>query len=324
MPAPTYGSQTAVQAAEIAFSIFTDVDKELRNVRYPDHDWRKVVAADQVLTNINVGAQTWATVVRDRQGAAAFQANIKGNNIPMVATSAGAITLPLMASAIGAMMTNEDARQFSLGFNGNLAEDLGAGMRQGCENLVETSVFYGESSLGFRGFLSYSGVGSTTAAATGTGNSPLWSAKTGAQMVADVNAALTKVWQDSRTIFMPDVVCLPVAQYSLLATTPMAIGTGVIAQSALEYLKTNNICTQTRNKPLTIEPIRYLQGAGATGSDRMVVLERDRRNQVLPFPMPYMLSQPVPVPLGAQFYAEQKFGSYGVLQPGSMYYVDGI
>ena len=320
----TYGSQSNVQAAEIAFSIYTSVDAELKNVRYPDHDWRKVVSAEQTISSINVGAQSWGAIVRDRQGTAAFQANIKGNNIPMVATSAGAITLPLQASAIGAMMTNEDARQYSMGFQGNLAEDLGGAMRQGCENLIEQTVFFGQEDIGFRGFLSYTGVSSGSAAATGTGNATYWSTKTGAQMVADVNTALSTVWQNSRSIFMPNKVCLPLSQFTLLATTPMAIGSAVTTQSALEYLKMNNICTQVTGKALEIVPIRYLAGAGAAGKDRMVVLDQDRRNQVLPFPMPYMLNQPVPVPLGAQFYAEQKFGSYGVLQLGSMYYVDGI
>jgi hypothetical protein len=40
--------------------------------------------------------------------------------------------------------------------------------------------------------------------------------------------------------------------------------------------------------------------------------------------MPYTLSAPIPAPLSAKWFAEQKFGSYHVRQAGSMLYVDGI
>jgi hypothetical protein len=56
----------------------------------------------------------------------------------------------------------------------------------------------------------------------------------------------------------------------------------------------------------------------------MVVQDRNKRNQGLPFPMPYTVQAPVPVPLGAEFYAEQKHGSYFIRQNLSTLYVDGI
>jgi len=320
----TYGSQPNVTAQELAFSIYTEVDAAFFDVEYPDKDWYKLVKEDQVNSAINPGATSYAARIRDRQGTAAFVGKNENNNIPKVGQSIGAIEVPLAASAIGATLNNEDARQYQFGFNSNLAQDLGECMREACDNLIEQTTFFGDPSVGFRGFLNYSGI-TVTSAATGAGNDTKWSTKTGVEMVKDVNDALTKVWQDSKGVFLPNVVFLPLAQYSLLANTPMALSANASTlASALTYLKVNNLYSNQRGGELEIIPIRYLKGAGATNTDRMVVQDRSKKNQGLPFPLPYTVQAPVPVPLGAEFYAEQKHGSYFIRQNLSTLYVDGI
>ena len=142
--------------------------------------------------------------------------------------------------------------------------------------------------------------------------------------MGDINNALATVWNNSKTIFKPLDVFIPLKQFALLAETPMVInGTG-LAQTALEYIAKNNIMYRVTGQELRVHPSRYLEGAGAEGADRMVVMDRSEKNQVLPMPLPYNLSQPVPEALGAKWYAESKFGSYHVRQAGSMLYVDGI
>ena len=321
----TYGSQGNVTAQELAFSIYTEVDAAFFDVEYPDKDWYKVVKEDQVNSAINPGATSYAARIRDRQGMAKFIGKGPVNDIPKVGQSIGAIEVPLAFSAVGATLNNEDARQYQFGFNSNLAQDLGECMREACDNLIEQTTFFGDPSVGFRGFLNYDGITVTTAAATGTGSSTKWSQKTGTQMVKDVNDALTKVWEDSKSVFLPNCVFLPLAQYSLLANTPMALSAEASTfASALTYLKVNNLYSNIRGGELEIVPIRYLKGAGATGADRMVVQDRSKKNQGLPFPLPYTVQAPVPVPLGAEFYAEQKHGSYFIRQNLSTLYVDGI
>lgn len=320
----TYGSQPNAQASEVAFSIYTSVDSAFYDVEYPEYDWVKVLERDQIKTDIDAGAINYQYISRDTQGSAGFMGAGPSDNIPMVAQSIGSGIFPLAASAIGAEITNEDARRYKLGLNGDLAQDLGECMRKACDNLVESSFFFGDASVGFRGFVNYSGITVTSAAATGTGNATAWSTKTAEQMVADVNAAITKVWTDSRSVHCPGVVYLPMAQFALLSNTPMSLGGTVLAQSAMEYLKSNNTYTAVRGKELEVIAIRYLAGAGAAGADRMVVMDRNKRYQCLPFPMPYTLSQPVPAPLAVKLFSEQKHGSFAVRYTGSMLYVDGI
>lgn len=320
----SYGSQSNVSAMELAFSIYTDVDAAFFDVEYPEHDWYKLLKEEQVNNSINPGATSYAFRTRDRQGTAAFVGKNESNNIPKVSQSIGAIEIPMAASAVGATLNNEDARQYNFGFNANLAQDLGEAMRTACDNLIEQTVFFGDASVGFKGFLNYDGITITSAAATGTGSSTKWENKTAKQMIDDINNAITKVWEDSKGVFLPNVVFLPMAQYALLANAPFELNASVAFSSALTYLKTNNMFTNRTGKELEIVPIRYLKGAGADSADRFVVQDRSKKNQGLPFPMPYTVQAPVPVPLGAEFYAEQKHGSYFIAQSLSTLYVDGI
>lgn len=322
---PTYGPHAGTEAADIAFSIHTAVDSAFYDVLYPDREWYDILAQDQIVDDINAGATSYAYITRDRQGAAAFIGNGPNNDIPMVGQSAGAVQVPIAYSAVGAEITNEDARQYQFGFNGNLAQDLGEAMRVACDNLVESSVIFGFEPLGLLPWINYPGITTVTAASNGeTPGSTKWADKTAQQVARDINSALTAMWENSRTLFKPLDIFIPLAQYAYLSDLPVVIGTTGTAETGLNWIKKNNIMYVETGRELYIHPSRYLKGAGAGGTDRMVIMDRDRRNQCLPFPLPFLLSQPIPTPLAAQWYAEQKFGSFHVRQQGSMMYVDGI
>lgn len=333
---PTYGQQVNVQAADIAFSIHSAVDSSFYDILYPEHEWYGVLNEDQVMSDVSAGATSYSYITRDKQGAAAFIGNGPNNDIPMVAQSAGAVQVPIAYSAVGAEVTNEDARQYQFGFNGNLAQDLGEAMRKACDNLVETTVIFGYEPLNLLPWINYPGITTITAAAgSASGNPTEWAQKTPMEIVADINNALQAVWTNSRTLFKPTEIWVPLEQYGILTMTPMVLGnvggstgtpsTGVpLAVTIMEYVAKNNVMTRVTGRELTITPSRYLYNAGAGNTARMVVMDRRRDYQCLPFPMPYLLSQPIPTPLAAQWYAEQKFGSFHVRQQGSMMYVDGI
>ncbi|MEG6592628.1 major capsid family protein [Desulfovibrio sp. 1188_IL3213] len=204
-----------------------------------------------------------------------------------------------------------------------LRDLLGEAMRKAADNLTETSVIFGNKSIGFQPWINYPGVTSVMVGA-GAGGDTEWSTKTGIEMVRDVNAVLNAMWVNSRTIMKPLTVFIPLTQYTLLNETPIVIGNTGTAMTAMEYLKKNNIMTQLTGKELDIRPSRYLAGAGAGDTDRLVAMDRRRENQCMPFPLPYLLSQPIPAPLAAELYAEMKIGSFHVRQQGSMMYADGI
>lgn len=323
---PTYGNNPNVNAMELATSIYTAVDENFWDTEYPDHQWREVLTQDMVLTNINPGAINYGAFTRNRSGSAAFTGNQSANNIPMVSQSNGFITVPMQNSAVGATITNEDARQWNFGFNSELAQDLGEAMRIACDNLIEATVFFGDKSVGFRGFLNYEGVKVSNAVPGASGQTE-WDEKTAYEMIKDIQNAIANMWNETRTLFLADTVYLPPYQFALLANTPFTLGTaGAQAAfgSALAYVEQNNIYTNRTGRKLNIIPIRYLSNAGVGGTARMVIQARSRKNQGMPFPLQYSVQAPVPIPLGAAFYSEQKHGSYFMRQTLATQYIDGI
>lgn len=327
----TYGSAANVTAADIAFELSAQLDKEFYDVLYPDREWYNIVLKEQIYSDINPGATSYAYMSRNRHGAAAFIGNGPNSDIPMVGQSLGAVQVPIAYAAVGAEVTNEDARQFAFGTGGNLAQDLGTAMREACDNLMESTIIFGNAELGFQGWIDYDGITVLApGASAATPTSTKWADKTPLEIVNDVNDALTAMWQNSRTLFKPTTVFLPLEQYALISSTPMVVGnigtaTGTgIAMNILDYLVKNNIMYRVTGKELEVIPSRYLDTAGELGNARMVIMDRRKENQILPFPLPYNLTEPQPRPLSVAWYAENKFGSYHVRQQGSMMYVDGI
>ena len=326
--APTSGTMSNITAADIAFELTTQIDAEFYDALYPERDWMKIVPAEQVMSDINPGATSYAYMMRNRHGAAAFIGHGPNNDIPMVGQSLGAVDVPIAYAAVGATVTNEDARQYSYGVNGNLASDLGEAMREASDNLIERTVIFGARDLGFAGWINYPGL--TVMTPVAVGGKTQWEFKSPIEIVNDVNMALSFMWQRSRTIFKPTTIFLPLKQFSYITSTPMVIGatntssgTG-IAVNIIDYLVKNNVMYRITGQELEVIPCRYLDGAGVGGQDRMVIMDRNKKNQCLPFPLPYSLSEPQPVNLGVSWFAENKIGSYHVRQQGSMAYVDGI
>jgi hypothetical protein len=318
----SFGSQAQVTGYALCVSIYDTLDPNFLDVQYPPRLWEKVFKG-QVVSNINAGAQNWIRMTKDKRGQAAFQANIPGMNIPKVGLSIGALSTPLCASAIGADVTNEDARQYKAGNLGTLPQDLQEAMNIGMANLVEVTTFFGDVNVGFNPFLSYTGITMVSAAPVGTGNATAWTAKTALQIWQDINSALTTFWTNSNSLFTADSVYLPMSQYALLQQ-PLTVGGVVVSSSILKYLKENNIALANGEGDLKIEALRYLRGAGAGGLDRMIVMKHNKDYQALPIPMGPQMQAPVPKELGSTLVAEQKHGSLAIFQQASVLYVDGI
>lgn len=319
----TYGTHENVTALDVAVSIHADVDAAFFDVKYPDHEWPKVASPDQVKSDVNPGATTYAYRSRDSKGTAAFIGQGVMNDIPQVSQSMGMVNVPVAAAAICATVTNEDARQYSFGMGGDLSSDLGGVMRKGSDNLVERTVFYGHEGFGWKGFLNAEGMDIENAP-NGVGGSALWDQKTPEEIVADVNALLTGVWSDSKQLYKPQTLFLPPLAFAHIATTPMVILNASKDTTILEYIRDKNVISAQTGTPLDIQVIRYLADAGVVGVGRMIVQDKKPEYQILPFPLPYTLTAPVPVPLGAEMYAEFKFGPYHMRHPKATRAMDGI
>lgn len=308
------GGSSSITATELIVSVFDQVEAGFYDALYPEILWRTVLPEGSIKTDINPGAINYVYRSRDFKGQGQF---VQGDpkNIPRVGQVVGQVTVPILDAAVGATLTDAEARRYQYGYQTALAQDYGDIMRKAAEYHVERTFFFGNADAQFLPFLDYSTVQKIPTDA--------WDPSDPAAIVASINDAITAVWTGSKTIHLPDTVFLPPAKFAML-TAAYVIGTGSVgvAVSALNYLKTNNIYTAQTGKELNIKSLRYLTGNGLGGVDRAIIMEWNPRNFVLPFPLAYQLAQPVPIPLGVDMFAEYIFGSFNVRFPASMAYVD--
>ena len=135
----------------------------------------------------------------------------------------------------------------------------------------------GENEKGWTGFTNAAGVTAAQVAADGTSSSRLWSAKTPAQILRDINAALTAVETGTGETEIADTLVLPTSAYNYIATTPRADGSDM---TVLSYLRANNVYGPN----LTILKSRALETAGTSSTTRMVAYANNP--QVLRFLLP--------------------------------------
>jgi hypothetical protein len=186
---------------------------------------------------------------------------------------------------------------------------------------MDKLAYTGDTNKGFTGLINNASVTILQAAATGTGSSKLWSTKTADQMITDVQAALSGVYEGSNTVEMADTVLLPIdaIQQLSIARIPNT------PAPALEYLSKNNLYSHTTGAPLTIRGVLGLGTAGAGNVGRMVAYRKDPRVLKLHVPMPHRF---LPVwqtgPMTFDVPGIFRTGSVEIRRPSAVRYVDGI
>ena len=311
----------AINSLEIAYNVFEDVQSAAENVELPMIMWPHVIPLESVDTSINPGAQSASYRVRDRTGTGQFRGR-GATNIPIVGLTNDKVVVPVESAGIGANFDRADARAVAMGFSESLPGELGEIMREGSERHIEATTFYGYPQLGFQGFINHPNVPIMTATANAAGTSSKWTDKTASEIIEDISSAIARVFTTTRTLHVPGRVLLPPAQFALLAAKKAAEEDG--NKSAAEYVATNNIYTTKRGGKLEIMDLRYLEGAGAGSTDRMIVYEFEKRNYWMPMSVPFQMLEPQQNGFGVDMLAEYVFGSFHAKRPLAMQYVDGI
>lgn len=184
---------------------------------------------------------------------------------------------------------------------------------------TDQMVYIGSTDVSATGLLNDAGV-TVTPVANGISGSPLWVNKTADEILADVNAELTAVWQSAAFAVCPSDLLLPPAQFAYITSQKVSSAGNI---SILEFLKQNSISLQINGRPLNIQPVKWLTAAGAGSTDRMVVYTNSEN--YCRFPM-------VPVRRETAYYQGIRFiapylwafGELEVVYPETLGYADGI
>lgn len=184
---------------------------------------------------------------------------------------------------------------------------------------VDQMVYIGSSDVSQTGLVNNSSV-TANVVANGASGSPLWINKTPDEILADVNTEVTDVWTAAGFAVCPGALLLPPTNFSYIASQKVSSAGNV---SILKFLQENAITNQINGKPLDILPVKWLTGAGATGTNRMVAYtnEEDR----VRFPM-------VPIRRETAYYQGIRFtcpyiyafGGVEFVYPETVGYADGI
>ena len=192
---------------------------------------------------------------------------------------------------------------------------------------IDEQVYVGDSQLGYGGLVNNALVTNVSNLPNGAAASPLWSSKTPAEILADVNAILTSTWKTSAYAEMPNRLLMPPDKFGYISTQLISsAGT----TSILKYVLENNILTASGKGQLEIQPAKWLVGAGVGGTlgtsgtvDRMVAYRKEKR--LVRFPMTSLLR--TPIQYESIFHKMTYYCRLGVIElvyPETIAYRDGL
>jgi hypothetical protein len=179
---------------------------------------------------------------------------------------------------------------------------------------IDEMVYIGDTSVGATGLVNSSLV--TTGAVTGG----VWTTKTPDEILADVNEMIQTAWAASGYAVCPDKVLLPPQQFAYIAAQKVSTAGNV---SILTFLEDNSISLRVNGRKLDIQPVKWLDGRGASSSDRMVAYTNNEDR--VRFPM-VPIRRETPYYLGIKFNAPYiwAFGEVEFPYSETVIYRDGI
>lgn len=240
------------------------------DIRYPELKARMFVP---VSNEVDRGATAVTYQQFDRSGRAKIIAN-NAKDIPRVDVSGQEFTRPVREVAVGYGFTIKEIRSAALARR-PLNAMKAAAARRAVEEVLDEVAAIGAPEYGIaEGFINNGAVNIDTLGA-GQDWATLVAGSANRTIVAQVQAAVTRVIAASKGVFRPNTVLVPEDQYSLISMTPFGDNSD---KTILEFILSKFA------EITAVEPWYRLDAAGGASADRMVVYHRS----------PEMLQQEIP------------------------------
>lgn len=299
------------------------INSRIYETKYPDWDFSRLVF-------VNTSGPEWSngtiTYTSDMSGRAAWQSGF-AKDVPLADVSQDRTLRTNHMGAIGYQWNIEELNT-AMQIGGGLADRRARAARMAYMKFMWEVTVRGDAVKGLAGLINQTAVVDTVAPADGTGSVTFWvdedgvGTKTPAQIVRDINAALTGMWLASYETEMADTLLLPIEAYNYIAQTPYST---VTMDTILSFVQRTNIYTLTTGQPLTIRTLRELSTAGAGGTGRMIAYKNAENYVQLHLPMPHRF---LPVyqdgPLNYTVPGIFRTGGIELLSDVAFRYVDGI
>lgn len=268
----------AQAALSFAVQQATRINAEIYRTKYPAIRYRGLVPVDTTGPEF-VKSVTYFSL--DAVGRADWM-NVGADDVPKANILLSKEETTVEAAAIGYDWNLEELSQAQM-LGLNLSNEKAFAARQAAEQMIDRVAFLGDNPKGFTGVVNNPLVPVSTAA-VGAGASTAWEDKTAAEILADINAALSGVYTQTAETALADTLLLPTEKYTYIGTQMIS---DLSTMTILQWVLQNNLYTLETGLPLTIRGIRGLATAGTGGTTRMVAYRNSREVLVLEMPMPF-------------------------------------
>ena len=242
----TYDEKLANLNAAKLFPVSTEADAGAESISYESYGMAKLIAsyADDLP-----------------------RADVKGTKVTVDIFSAG--------TSYG--YSTQDIRAAKMkGLPLNARRALSA--RRANDTLINKIAFKGDKDGKIVGILDNPNITTAVVKADGTSNSTKWADKTPAQILRDLNDAVSGIVDLTNGVEIPDTIVLPIKQYNYIANTIVPDTSG---ESILTNFKKNN--QYIKNVVSAVE----MKGAGSGGEDVGLIYRKDIDAVSLEIPMAF-------------------------------------
>lgn len=303
------------------------VNQTVYETRFPDWDFSRLVFVDSSGPAWSPGVMTYMS---DLTGAAKFQ-SAGAKDVPLADVSQTMQQQSMHLAAIGYQYNIEEVNTALNIVGGTLPNRRARAARMAYTKFMWDITLQGSAEKGMKGLINNSNVTPVAAANDGTGSARHWISnagvvtKTAAQILRDINQALTGTNVATSTVEYADTILLPVDAYNLIASTPFnALG----ADTILSWLLKTNVYTLATGRPLTVRAVPALRTASTqtvVGGGRLVAYKNDENYVRLHLPMPHQfLNVYQDGPLSFQVPGIFRTGGIELMTTATFYYLDGI
>jgi len=298
-------SQTSIIEAQV-------VKLQYPEVQYPD------------LVPVETGGNEWVKSITyysaDMVGRADFFHHT-ALDVPLAELTREKFERGIEMAAIGYRYTLEEVAS-AMSIPGlNLTADKATACRRAYEEFVDGIALRGAASKNMQGLINSSQVTATTAPADGAAGATTFLSKTNAQVIRDINSALTGIASGTNWLYYADTILLPPGVLVGLAGRVIEY----TSMNLLDWIKAYNVLTVQTGRPITIAGVRGLETAGSGGISRMVAYRRDPQVLKMWIPMPHRF---MPVwqrgPLVFDVPGIFRIGGVEIRLPAAMRYLDGV
>lgn len=242
------------------------------DVKYPQLKGTVVIPVD---TSVNTGAETYSFYTYDSVGMARIISDYS-QELPRADITGQKTTAQIrgIGASFGYSIQEIRAAQFA---GQPLEQRRANAVRRSNDQKVNAIAWHGDSVCGLYGFLNYPNVPVSDVPNDGTGSTTEWANKTPAQILRDMNLAVSEIVDNTKAVHMANTLLLPVSQYQYISQTPYSTYS---ATSILDFFKANN-------PGIMVDWVNELKGAGTAGVDVMIAYERNIDNLALHIPQPF-------------------------------------